>query len=568
MGNNLDYQSYAPSYDDRNENSVKWNVISEDEFKHKVTLVFNKVAESLTKTLGPYGSTTIIERYGEMMVTKDGWNVLKGIRSNDPVYNNILMLLCRIAAQVVIKVGDGSTSSIVAANSILNELESEDEFVKSLRPKDFMKILSDCVNRIVEYIYVNSTKIDKKNFDDIRNIAYIATNGDDEISDIIHTIYKKTRNPAIEYVKSKTEETTYEIIDGYKANITYLDNIFTTHDDGTCVIDNPYVLMFNYKIDLETYTKVIIPAVTKASESHRRLVVIAPHYDKYLLDSIKRHIQADFRNTGSSAIVYCNAPLVNNISHEMYNDFAILCGAAVITEQDIEDGVSIDYAMGAVESMVIGPKTTLISGFTNRNENMYKKILEDANIKYMNMLEENQNKGIVDIKLNDVKNRATKLQCNMGIIHVGGNTTLEKSANYDLVEDAIKACESAYNYGYNIGGNLIISIAIDDILQHIETDDVHRYMYKIIKNAFKRVLFTIFDNKCVIEDINEDVNNKIYNECVANRVCYNIINEEYSVDIINSCETDIEILKATVSIISLLISSNQYISIESTTEMN
>lgn len=567
MDNRLDYQDYEPSYENRNKDNVKWNVISENEFKEKVTLVFNKVAESLTKTLGPYGSTTIIERYGEMAVTKDGWNVLKGIRSDDPVYNNILMLLCRIAAQVVIKVGDGSTSSVVAANAILNELENKDEFVKSLRPKDFMDVLSNCVNHIVEYIYVNSTKIDKNTYDDIRNIAYIATNGDDMVSDIIHTIYKETGNPAIDYVKSKTEETTYEIVNGYKANMTYLDNIFTTHDDNTCIIENPYVMMFNFKIDLDTYMKCIIPAITKASEEHRRVVVIAPHYDKYLLDSIKRNIQSEFRNTGSSTVVYCNAPLVNNISHEMYNDFAVLCGATVISEQDIEDGIDIDYSIGWVESMVIGPRTTLISGFVNRNENMYKKILEDANMKYMNMLEENQNRGIVDIKLNDVKNRATKLQCNMGVIHVGGNTTLEKNANYDLVEDAVKACESAYNYGYNIGGNLIISIAIDNILSQYDMDDTHRNMYCIIKNAFKHVLFTIFDNKCIIDDINNNVNEKIYKECVANRVCYDIVKEEYSANIINSCETDIEILKATASIISLLISSNQYISIESTTEM-
>lgn len=48
----------------------------------------------------------------------------------------------------------------------------------------------------------------------------------------------------------------------------------------------------------------------------------------------------------------------------------------------------------------------------------------------------------------------------MGVINVGGFTELEKSANYDLVEDAVKACESAYLYGYVPGQSISIRTAI------------------------------------------------------------------------------------------------------------
>ena len=39
-----------------------WNVISETDFKNAVSMVFEKVSGALRKTLGPYGSTTIIEK--------------------------------------------------------------------------------------------------------------------------------------------------------------------------------------------------------------------------------------------------------------------------------------------------------------------------------------------------------------------------------------------------------------------------------------------------------------------------------------------------------------------------
>ena len=55
----------------------KWNVIEEDDFKKALYDVFDDVSKALSKTLGPYGTTTIIEQFGEMHITKDGYQVLK-----------------------------------------------------------------------------------------------------------------------------------------------------------------------------------------------------------------------------------------------------------------------------------------------------------------------------------------------------------------------------------------------------------------------------------------------------------------------------------------------------------
>ena len=205
------------------------------------------------------------------------------------------MLLLRISAQVVIKVGDGSTTSIVAANSILKELKAHESIISKMRPKEFMETLQSCVNYLVDKIYESSNKVNKETCEEIYKLAYISTNGDDYISKIIQDIYLKTNNPSIEYVKSKTNDTTYEIIDGYRANITYIDNIFTTNDDGTCVITNPIIIMFDHKIDIERALPLISAAAMKGADENRRVVVIAPHYDKFLLDNIRKNMIVEYK---------------------------------------------------------------------------------------------------------------------------------------------------------------------------------------------------------------------------------------------------------------------------------
>lgn len=545
-----------------------WNVVPEDKFKTSIREVFCKVSDALRHTFGPYGSTTIIEQYGEICFTKDGWMVLKNIKFDNPVSNNILMLLLRISAQVVIKVGDGSTSSIIAANSILDQIDGDGQaLLRTMRPKEFIDLFRECTDIVVERIRKNATKVDD-NFDAIYKLAYISTNGDDNISNIIKDIYVQTHNPSIEYSVSKTNETSYEIINGYKANITYLDNIFVTHDDGTCKIRRPMVLMFDHKIDTDNALKLISLAASKAIQEQTRLVVIAPHYDKSLLEYIRKNINTEFRTRGTTTVVYTRASLVNNLSHEMYNDFAIMCGAQVISEQfidQIEDSTLDDY-LGSVDEMIIGDKTTFISGFSNRNEDMYKKAIDDATNKYNKQYEENKSRGIIDIKLNEVKQRLTKLRGKMGAIYVGGGSELEKVANNYLVEDAVKACESAYEHGYNCGGNLIIPRVILDIqaennlTNELTVSQLH--MFGLIRDAFLSVYRTLLKNKYTNDDDDNLVDEIIEKVLDTDKdTAYDLVTDTFTKDVINSCETDIEILKATASIISLLISSNQYISI-------
>lgn len=549
----------------RVDDEPKWNVIPKEEFKTRMKRVFRHVANCLATTMGPYGSTTIIEQFGETYITKDGWAVLKNIHYNDPIDNNIMMLLVRISAQVVAQVGDGSTTSIVAANEILRQLEGNEEIFKKYRPKDLIFVLNECVEKICQEIYSRAIPVNKETLEEIGKIAYISTNGDNDIANAIVNIYKETGNPSIEYVQSKTEKTIVEVVEGYSARITYIDNIFTTSDDGNCTLNNPYLLMFDYKIDMENCLDIISAGIAYAQENKSRLVVIAPEYDRKLLEHIGTAIVREYKDRGTSSAVYCRVSAINNTSRDLYNDFAIMAGGQIIHERygNVEfELTQINEFLGHVERAVIGKESTLISGFISRNENMYKKILDDAIAKYDTESAKYLTRGIIDTSLNDVKNRVAKLHGKMGVIRVGGMSTIEKKANYDLVEDAIKACESAYQYGCNVGGSMIIPIVIQDMMVNKNECEEHRAIYEALCNAFINVFDTIASNKDEGYDVGaifDDIMAKYDND--GEYVTYDLVKDKLSGDVVNSCRTDVEVLRACVSVVSLLLTSNQYITI-------
>lgn len=565
------------------------NVIGEKEYKERISLVFNDMANIVKATYGPYGSTTVIEKSGDVMFTKDGHQTLKRIAYRDNIQNALMDLIFKIATQVAIKVGDGTTTATIAADQLLKSINSNEELSK-MRPKEFMDLLNKAIELICSTIQKNAVQIDKDgDLEEIYKLAYVSTNGDSNIAEMIRTIYKETGNSTIEYNKSKSSTTTYEIVNGYKMKfMTYIDRIFINKDDGTCNINNPKILLFNHKVEQNYYDKIIKPALDKAVNENKRLVVIAPYYDKYLLQTIQRTLNLEYRAKQTTSAVYLRCGLMNNAYNELYGDFAALTGGTIINEQTSYDIIKGDFEFkpeeffGEVEEMVVADHSTFISGFTHKNETMLKVLMDDAVSKYDEVMEASTKNSIITDDMISKKQRIAKLKCKMGTINVGGYTELAKSANFDLVEDAVKACESAYLYGYVPGQSIAVQKAIDELVGKEDIDEKLKLLLSAISFAFVGVFSVLLSNKfknttirigeiidlvcdCVEENSAIDLEKLEYNEIDESdgMIKYeSFSNIEYNKEIINSCMTDIEILKAASSIVGLLISSNQFITLK------
>lgn len=550
------------------------NVIDENEYKERVSLVFNKVADILKSTYGPYGCNTVIQKKTDVMFTKDGHQTMKYIAFRDEIQQTIMDLIFKIATQVAIKVGDGTTTATIAADQLLKHIQ-KDESLSAMRSKDFMDLLSEVVDEICDTIREDATIINKEgDLNEIWKLASVATNGDFIIPSIITDIYQKTDNPAIEYNKAKGAETNYEIIEGYKMQyMKYIDRIFINSDDGTCNVKDPEILLFDHRIEQEYYDKIIKPALNEVYQKGRRLIVVAPFYDSHLLQTFRRTLVNEFKCTQTTSAVYVRCGLINNHFNELYEDFAALCGSQIITEQVAVDIMEekIEYEpeefLGRVSNMVIGENSTTISGFVNKNESMFKLLHDEAISKYNDVMEASEKSAHITDALINAKQRLSKMRCKMGVINVGGFTELEKSANYDLVEDAVKACESAYLYGYVPGQSISIRTAIKKIMENNEEKSPEKTaLILAIDDAFIGVVQILLNNKFKKDPLSFDDVRTLTSKSVNNKSAIDINNmdKENAVlnsDVINSCMTDIEVLKAASSIIGLLLGSNQLISL-------
>ena len=604
---------------DKSKINMNNNVITEEEYRLRINLLFEDVSNTLSKTLGPYGATSVLDKVGDVMLSKDGWQVLKKLAYMDEVQNTLLGLIVKIAHQVVMRVGDGSTTSVVGANQLLKQL---DDIAKktNLRPKQLLDTLEEVVGDICDKIQEIAVPINKEgNLDEIYKLALVSTNGDSGIAEMIRTIYLETGNPAIEFNKSKSNFTTYEVLKGYKLQfMTYIDRIFVNNDNGSCNVKKPIILMFNHKLEQDYFESIIQPAIKVAINKGKRLVVVAPYYDSFLLQRFARDLSLEFKATKSSTVVYTKASLMDDHRADLFNDFAALCGCTIVNESTALDVLkgelefkAEDY-LGEVEELDIGEQSTFATGFFKKDEGMLEILEKDAISKYQDLHQAAENSSTITEALVNAKQRMSKLKGNMGIINVGGSTELAKLANYDLVEDAVKACESAYLFGVTPGQTIGIQTAIHELKEEdkYENDRIKRMFLNAISNAYRDVTEILLENKFK-EHIPHYVMNKLVKESVKRQAVIDIENTEidfvevlgvdelskldgnfvqkllYKIEkmfklkdlddvvkpeahvrelafdnsIINSCKTDIEVLRATAGIVGLLLSSNQYVAV-------
>lgn len=578
--------------------TVVTNVFTEEQFKEQFLIVFETMAKILANTLGPYGSSTMIDEEKNYTVTKDGFHVLQNLRFADIKQNRIRTTLYSISHQMVAKVGDGSTSAVVAAYSFLKEMLNFCNTKNGVRPKELNERIQKNVDKICKVIANNATPVTEDNLIEvIRNVTNIATNENQVYTDIITSIYETLgANCTINISNSDTfsDEVVFE--DGVYTTKAYLiDRIF--HNKGNeNYTKNCKVIMFDHVLDTDIWPIFETTFNKFCYGTGKTLIVIAPSYDQFLMDKMRKETEEMVRTYGNKAkipfrqIFLKAMELHKPIMKDMYRDLAALLGATVYQPVDTKELISKveEYAsacreafakgenppdipqeiidnignhIGEVDEAVMGDKVSSFKGFPKKNEALFNTLYHDAEIALKAEEERALRNDALDNKVFDARTRFTKISCKSATIKVGGANRLERSINFDAVDDAVKACASAIKYGYNQGCNLAIIKAVNELLQSEavkEMTNLDKQILNKIRDAFINVYKIVLTN-----GIDEDEANDIIKISIdENYIPYNLAKHQFdeSAEVINSCRTDIEILRGAIAMVAVVLTCNQYIS--------
>ncbi len=401
----------------------------------------NKLCKTVEATMGAKGKTIIIHdgTKDTDTSTKDGVTVAEAINFRDPIENIGANQIKQVAKNVVKAAGDGTTTATVftayLTNACIQLIEDKVE------PYAISKALDDLKAILLEELEGSINLIESEQ--DVINIAYIASNSDDEITKlIVEAIVNYKDETVINIEHGSTAESYVKETKGYSIDKGYLNHNFKDPNRVFVEYHNPLIFITKDEL-VGTYD--VEHLLEIASDENRPLVIIAKDFlqDAYnYLAMNKLH--------RSFPILPIKAPNFGEEQHHILQDLATYTNATLISKDS-------GFALGSVDLSDFGTCSSVKSGsdYTHIFGGEYNELELNERVAGLKLrLEDTINRDKHDHFINSLKERISKLEGGIVTIYVGGYTTQEVQEKYDRVEDSLLATMSALEEGYIVGGGL------------------------------------------------------------------------------------------------------------------
>ena len=377
----------------------------------------------------------IEKKFGAPQITKDGVTVAKEIELEDKFQNTGAQLVKSVASKTGDDAGDGTTTATILTQAIVNE--GLKNVTAGANPLDLKRGIDKAVKAVVDYIKENA-EIVNDNYDKIEQVATVSANNDPEIGKLIADAMRKvSKDGVITIEESKSRDTYTNVVEGMQFDRGYLSGYFVTDSDKMeCVMDNPYILIYDKKI---SNIKDFLPILQPAAESGRPLLVIAEDVDSEALTTLVVN-----RLRGGLKICAVKAPGFGDRRKAMLEDIAVLTGGVVISE---EKGLKLEQAtlemLGTCDKVTVSKdNTTIVKGAGQ------KELIADRIAQIKNEIA-NTTSSYDKEKLQE---RLAKLAGGVAVLYVGANSEVEMKEKKDRVDDALCATRAAIEEGVVVGG--------------------------------------------------------------------------------------------------------------------
>jgi chaperonin GroEL len=311
---------------------------------------------------------------------------------------------------------------------------------------DLKRGIDKAVDAVVGYIKQNAEKV-VDNYDKIEQVATVSANNDPEIGKLLADAMRKvSKDGVITIEESKSRETSIGVVEGMQFDRGYLSGYFVTDADKMeCVMENPYILIYDKKI---SNLKDFLPILQPAAESGRPLLVIAEDVDSEALTTLVVN-----RLRGGLKICAVKAPGFGDRRKAMLEDIAVLTGGVVISE---EKGLKLEQAtlemMGSADKVTVTKDNTTIVNGAGSKENISERVAQIKN-------EIANTKSSYDKE--KLQERLAKLAGGVAVLYVGANSEVEMKEKKDRVDDALCATRAAIEEGVVAGGGTTYIRALD-----------------------------------------------------------------------------------------------------------
>jgi len=436
----------------------------------------NAVADAVKITLGPKGRNVVLERsFGIPQVINDGVTIARDIELEDPMENTGARLLQEVASKTDLKAGDGTTTSTVLTQAIVNR--GIKAVTSGVNPLALKRGIEKTCRILVKEIKAMARPC--SGIEDIRNIATIAAGGNEEIGRIISMAFEKVgENGSTTVEESQSLQDEVDFTEGMELDRGYISPYFVKDMERQIAeLINPRILVTDKKI---TSVQELVPLLETVVRSKEPLLIIAEDVTGEALSTLVVN-----KMRGVLDVCAIRSPGFGERRKAYLEDIAILTGATYIAEEVglTLDKVTIDQ-LGKANRIIIAKEACTIISDSASQEKITARI-EQIKRQIQNTDSEfDREKG---------EERIARLGGGIARIKVGAATETELKDKKLRYEDAINSTKAAIEMGITPGGGSTLLSLIKKIpeIQKMLPDEDERLGATIVAKALEAPILQI-----------------------------------------------------------------------------
>lgn len=438
-----------------------------------------KIFEVVGSTLGPGGRNVIIKHnnYDIPQVTKDGVTVARKMKLQNYYENIGCQLLKQASMRTALDAGDGTTSSVVMAYTMMKNINDLMEENPDIDVHELRHEMEREKTKIMEALQKISKPIETEQ--EIFDIVKISTNNDESLAKLLTEIYTKIGKDGIVVLEqSALSDITYDIQNGFRFDGGWQSHYFVSDKSKMNFQSSDCsVFITNHKIQDGKTMLDVLSRIHK--HGVRDLLIIAENIEGEALSTLIANSQKGVMN-----ICLVNPPYYGQKRLEYLTDLSIALGMKPVMVGDpsatLSSFTETNFSCGR-SVFVDRNSTTIKNDKEDTSENVKEHILHLQSM----MESEDENKEWIE-------KRIATLLSSVATIRVGGNSESEVYEHKDRIEDAICAIKSAFKDGIVPGcGTTYIRL-----IEHL---DIGKETFGILQKGLASVFFKILSNSCVKE---------------------------------------------------------------------
>ena len=447
-----------------------------EEARKSLRTGIDSLAAAVKVTLGPKGRNVVLDKsFGPPQVCSDGVTIAKEIELPDAFENMGAQLLKEAATKTNDAAGDGTTTSVVLAQAIIND--GFKNVTAGSNPMAIKRGIDKAVASIVAELGKMSQPVETR--ERIAQVASLSAHEEAIGETIAEAMEKVGKDGVITVEESKGLADEIEYVEGMQIDRGYISPYFITNADRMeSVIEDATILITDKKVSAVAE---MLPALEKLLQVGRKnVVIVGEDVDGEALATLVVN-----KLRGTLNILAIKAPGFGDRRKAMLEDIAILTGGTVISEETgrkLDNAELEDFGQARRVSST-KDETTIVEG----------KGSEEAIQARIGQIKTQIEDTTSEFDREKLQERMAKLSGGVAVIKVGAATEIELKERKARVEDALSATRSAVEEGIVAGGGVAL-VRAQRALEGGDLSTDERVGMDIIRRSLEQPLKLIVEN--------------------------------------------------------------------------